>query len=91
MPLAQLRPAEISTAEFLTHCQASPEPCKKTILTYVAFLAGGNFIDGCIMHLPASYLFEKVVTWMRDHPEQGDKEWVDSLEDALTALDLCKK
>jgi len=26
---------------------------------------------------------------MRDHPESGDKDWVDCLDDAIATLKLC--
>jgi len=38
-----------STAEFLTHCEATPEPCKAKVLAYVKFLVDGGFLDRCIM------------------------------------------
>jgi hypothetical protein len=82
-------PADVSTSEFLGHCQAAPEPCKEKILEYVKFLADGELIDGCILQLPAAEVAAKLIGYMRDHPESGDKEWVDCLDDAITALKLC--
>ena len=83
-----MRAADISTSEFLAHCQAAPEPCKNKVLSYVKFLADAGWIDGCIMHLPADDVAVKLIGWMREHP---DKDWIDSLDTALTALDLCGK
>jgi hypothetical protein len=80
-------PAAIAS-EFLAHCQAAPEPCKNKVLSYVKFLADAGWIDGCIMHLPADDVAVKLIGWMREHP---DKDWIDSLDTALTALDLCGK
>jgi len=45
-------------------------------------------IDACIMHLPANDVAAKLIGWMREHP---DKDWIDSLDTALTALGLCGK
>ena len=78
-----------STSEFLTHCQATPEPCKEKVLAYVKFLADGGFLDQCVMQLPASDVAAKLIGWMRDHPEYRDKDWVDCLDDAIAALRLC--
>jgi len=83
-----VRAADISTSEFLEHCQAEPEPCKNKVLSYVKFLADAGSIDACIMHLPANDVAAKLIGWMREHP---DKDWIDSLDTALTALDLCVK
>ena len=74
-----------STADFLTHCEATPEPCKQKVLTYVKFLADGGFLDKCIMQLPA----DDVAGWMVSHPQYGEKDWVDCLDDAITTLKLC--
>jgi hypothetical protein len=87
-PLVATRAADISTSEFLEHCQAAPEPCKNKVLSYVKFLADAGSIDSCVMHLPANDVATKLVGWMREHP---DKDWIDSLDTALTALDLCGK
>ena len=87
-PQVSVRAADISTSEFLAHCQAAPEPCKNKVLSYVKFLADAGWIDGCIMHLPADDVAVKLIGWMREHP---DKDWIDSLDTALTALDLCGK
>jgi hypothetical protein len=87
-PQVSVRAADISTSEFLAHCQAAPEPCKNKVLSYVKFLADAGWIDGCIMHLPADDVVVKLIGWMREHP---DKDWIDSLDTALTALDLCGK
>jgi hypothetical protein len=87
-PQVSVRAADISTSEFLAHCQAAPEPCKNKVLSYVKFLADAGWIDGCIMHLPANDVAAKLIGWMREHP---DKDWIDSLDTALTALDLCGK
>jgi hypothetical protein len=78
-----------STSEFLTHCEATPERCKEKVLAYVKFLADGGFLDQCIMQLPASDVAAKLIGWMRDHPEYGEKDWVDCLDDAITTLKLC--
>jgi hypothetical protein len=81
--------ADVSASEFLTHCQAAPEPCKETILEYVKFLADGEPIDRCILQLPASEVAAKLIGYMRDHPESGDKDWVDCLDDAIATLKIC--
>ena len=82
------RADDISTSEFLTHCQAEPEPCKAKVLFYVEFLADSGSIDACVMHLPANDVAAMLIGWMRDHP---DKDWIDSLDTALAALHLCGK
>ena len=82
-------PADVSTSEFLTHCQAAPEPCKEKILAYVKFLAEGDLIDQCVLRLPASWVAAKLIGYMRDHPEHGEKDWVDCLDDAIATLKLC--
>ena len=87
-PQVSVRAADISTSEFLAHCQAAPEPCKNKVLSYVKFLADAGWIDGCIMHLPADDVAVKLIGWMREHP---DKDWIDSLDAALANLDLCVK
>jgi hypothetical protein len=87
-PQVSVRAADISTSEFLAHRQAAPEPCKSKVLSYVKFLADADWIDGCIMHLPANDVAVKLIGWMREHP---DKDWIDSLDTALTALNLCGK
>jgi hypothetical protein len=81
---------EASTSEFLTHCEAAPEPCKAKVLAYVKFLAEGELLDPCIMQLPASDVAAKLIGWMRDHPEYSGKDWVDCLDDAIATLKLCK-
>ena len=78
-----------STAEFLTHCEATPEPCKAKVLAYVKFLVDGGFLDRCIMQLPAADVTSKLIGWMRNHPEYREKDWVDCLDDAITTLKLC--
>jgi hypothetical protein len=78
-----------STAEFLTHCEATPEPCKEKVLAYVKFLVDGGFLDQCIMQLPATDVTSKLIGWMRDHPEYDERNWVDCLDDAITTLKLC--
>jgi hypothetical protein len=83
-------PGEVSTSEFLTHCEAAPEPCKEKVLAYVKFLAEGGLVDRCIMQLPASEVAAKLITWMRDHPDYSEKDWVDCLDDAIATLKLCK-
>jgi hypothetical protein len=82
-------PADVSASKFLTYCQAAPEPCKEKILAYVKFLADGELIDRCILQLPASEVAAKLVGYMRGHPESGDKDWVDCLDDAIATLKLC--
>jgi hypothetical protein len=79
-------PADVSTSEFLGHCQAAPEPCKEKILAYVKFLADGGLIDRCVLQLPASAVAAKLIGYMRDH---GEKEWIDCLDDAIATLKLC--
>jgi hypothetical protein len=78
-----------STSEFLMHCEATPEPCKAKVLAYVKFLTDAGFLDQCIMQRPANDVAAKLIGWMRDHPEYGEKNWVDCLDDAITALKLC--
>ena len=82
------RAADISTSEFLVHCDAEPEPCKDKVLSYVKFLADAGSIDMCVMELPADAVAAKLLDWMRQHPED---DWIDSLDTALTTLDLCGK
>ena len=83
-----MRSADVSTSEFLQHCQAEPEACKNKVLSYVKFLLDAGSIDTCIMYLPANDVAAKLIGWMREHP---DKDWIDSLDTALTALNLCGK
>jgi hypothetical protein len=40
------------------------------------------------MKLPADAVAAKLIDWMRHHPDQ---DWIDSLDTALTTLDLCGK
>ena len=87
-PQVAVRASNISSSEFLKHCEAEPEPCKNKVLSYVKFLADAGSIDACVMHLPANDVATKLIGWMREHPEQ---DWVDSLDTALTALDLCRR
>jgi hypothetical protein len=82
------RAADISTSEFLAHCQAEPEPCKTKVLSYVKFLVDAGSIDACVMHLPANEVAAKLIGWMGAHP---DKDWIDSLDTALAAINLCGK
>ena len=82
-------PADVSTSEFLTHCQAAPERCKEKVLEYVKFLADGGLIDGCVLQLPANAVAAKLIGYMHDHAESGDKDWVDCLDDAIATLKLC--
>jgi len=81
--------ADVSASEFLGHCRAAPEPCKEKILEYVKFLADGELINRCILQLPASEVAAKLIRYMRDHPESGNKDWVDCLDDAIATLKLC--
>ena len=78
-----------STADFLTHCEATPEPCKEKVFAYVKFLVDGGFLDQCVMQLPAGDVAANLIGWMRDHPEYRDKDWVDCLDDAIATLKLC--
>jgi hypothetical protein len=87
-PQPSARAADISTAEFLVHCNAEPEPCKGKVLSYVKFLAEAGSIDMCIMQLPANDVAAKLIGWMREH---SDEDWIDSLDTALTTLKLCGK
>jgi hypothetical protein len=88
LPQPLARTAGVSTSEFLVHCQAEPEPCKDKVLSYVKFLADAGSIDICVMQLPANDVAAKLIGWMREHP---DEDWIDSLDTALTTLDLCGK
>ena len=81
--------ASASTREFLAHCQTTPEPCKREMFLYFKFLVDGDFIDGCIMRMPAAEVAKQVLQEMGRHPERGDEEWTDGLEDALKGLKLC--
>lgn len=81
--------ASASTREFLAHCQTTPEPCKHAMFAYFKFLVDGGFVDGCIMHMPAEEVAKQTIQEMRKHPERGDEEWIDGLEDALKGLKLC--
>ena len=83
--------ASASTREFLAHCQTTPEPCKRTMFVYFKFLVDGDFIDGCIMRMPAEEVATQVIQEMGRHPERGDEEWTDGLEDALKGLKLCSQ
>jgi len=80
---------EVSTSEFLAHCEAAPEPCKEKVLAYVKFLADGGFLNQCIMKLPAADVAAKLIGWMRDHPDYAEKDWVDCLDDGISTLKLC--
>ena len=86
LPPSLALPADVSASEFLAHCEAAPGPCKEKVLAYVKFLANGDFIDPCIMHLPADTVAAKLIGYMRDHPA---KEWIDCLDDAIATLKLC--
>jgi hypothetical protein len=81
--------SEVSTSEFLTHCEAAPEPCKDKVLAYVKFLADGGFLNKCITRLPAAETAAKLIEWMHNHPEEAGEDWVDCLDDAVAALKLC--
>jgi hypothetical protein len=87
-PQVAAQAADVSTSEFLEHCQAAPEPCKNKVLAYVKFLVDAGSIDTCIMQLPANDVAAKLIGWMREHP---DKDWIDALDTGLTALDFCGK
>src|SRR6478609_2818613 len=69
-------------------CDAEPERCKEKVLSYVKFLADAGLIDTCVMQLPANAVAAKLVDWMRQH---SDEDWIESLDTALTTLDLCGK
>jgi hypothetical protein len=45
LPQPSARAADVSTSEFLMHCDAEPEPCKDKVLSYVKFLADAGSID----------------------------------------------
>ena len=74
--------ADVSTSEFLMRCQAAPETCEEKVLS------NAGSIDMCIMELPANDVAAQLIGWMRDHP---DEDWINSLDTALTTLDLCGK
>jgi hypothetical protein len=80
---------EVSTSEFLAHCEAAPEPCKEKVLAYVKFLADGGFLNKCVTRLPAAETSAKLIEWMHNHPEDAGEDWVDCLDDAVAALKLC--
>jgi hypothetical protein len=42
----------------------------------------------CVMQLPANLVAATLIDWMREHPAE---DWIDSLDTALTTLDLCGK
>ena len=46
--------SQVSTSEFLAHCEAAPEPCREKVLAYVKFLADGGFLNKCSTRLPAA-------------------------------------
>ena len=81
--------SQVSTSEFLAHCDAAREPCKEKVLAYVKFLADGGFLHQCIAQLPAADTAAKLIEWMHAHPEEGEEDWVDCLDDAVAALKLC--
>lgn len=83
--------ASVSTQEFLAHCDATPEPCKRTMFAYLKFLVDGGFVDSCVMHMPAEGVATKVLGEMRNHAERGEEEWIDGLEDALKGHKLYGK
>src|SRR6476469_9386770 len=76
--------SEVSTSEFLTHCEAAPEPCKEKVLAYVKFLSDGGLLNQCVMQLPAADVATQLIGWMRDHPEYAEKDWADCLDDAIS-------
>ena len=76
--------SEVSTSEFLAHCEAAPEPCKEKVLAYVKFLADGGLLNRCIMQLPADNVAANLIRWMGDHPEYAEKDWVDCIDDAIS-------
>jgi|SoiMethySBSTD1v2_1073268.scaffolds.fasta_scaffold202568_2 hypothetical protein len=65
--------ASVSTQEFLAHCDATPEPCKRTMFAYLKFLVDGGFVDSCVMHMPAEGVATKVLGEMRNHAERGEE------------------
>jgi len=81
--------SQVSTSEFLAHCEAAPGPCREKVLAYVKFLADGGFLNKCSTRLPAAEVAAKLIEWMRDHPEDAEEDWVDCLDDAVAALKLC--
>jgi len=81
--------AEVTTSEFLMHCEAAPEACKEKVLAYVKFLGDGGFLSRCTTRLPAADAAAELIGWMHDHPEAAGEDWVDCLDDAVTALKLC--
>src|SRR4029078_11387769 len=46
--------ASVSTQEFLAHCDATPEPCKRTMFAYLKFLVDGGAVHSCVQHMPAA-------------------------------------
>jgi len=81
--------SQVSTSEFLAHCEAAPGPCREKVLAYVKFLADGGFLKKCRTRLPAAEVAAKLIQWMRDHPQDVEEDWVDCLDDAAAALKLC--
>jgi hypothetical protein len=81
--------SDVSTSEFLSHCEAAPEPCKEKVLAYVKFLAEGGLLDQSVMLRPAADVAAKLIGWIRDHPEYAEEDWVDCLDDAISSLKLC--
>ena len=81
--------SEVSTSEFLAHCEAAPEPCKEKVLAYVKFLADGGLLNQCVMQLPADDVAANLIRWMRNHPEYAERYWVDCLYDAISMLKPC--
>ena len=81
--------SQVSTSEFLAHCEAAPELCREKVLAYVKFLADGGFLNKCVTRLPAAETSAKLIEWMHNHPEDAGEDWVDCLDDAVAALKLC--
>jgi len=81
--------AEVTTSEFLMHCEAAAEACKEKVLAYVKFLDDGGFLSRCTTRLPAADAAAELIGWMHDHPEAAGEDWVNSLDDAVAALKLC--
>jgi hypothetical protein len=83
-------PSEVSTSEFLAHCEAAPEPCKKKVLAYVKLLADGEFLDRSIMQLPARDLAANSSDGCAPILNVVKRTGSIAFDDAIAMLKLCK-
>jgi len=81
--------AAASTREFIAHCDGVPEPCKQAMFGYLKFLVDAGLVNECILHQSSDALAKEIIDEMQKHPERGDEEWIDGIEDALKGLKPC--